>query len=436
MIKKPIKIIVFSASIFISAISNSAAPSELLVIDKTQATKLLDSFTIERDVPEIEAISLRLTDATDRDFAIAISLAIASPNALSELAIANFLAHKDLSLLRRAKAYELLTNMRFEDERYAEAALAAKIWREVALMADQPAAVVKAQELLEMSLVLETLPKMTVNSCKKSPVPLLKRTQRFIEVSADVNGKSFPAMIDTGAPFVGVFASQVDALSVRLIDNNSRKGEALRPLQFGIIDNFSVLGCKISNVPVLVIADPPLPKGNEPPALDHVFIGKPLLKALSPIKIVPGQSVYAQAPVAIDTPPNLFFVTNYPLVRATLKGRSTSLLLDTGSSSSVITGHPAIEYLNLAGNELVLNTGIQSITGNRDDKRVCARDAMLTFAKTTLSLDCLLTYQIDSYNDLSRFQGLLGLDILANFKSYTIDLKNRHLVVESMHDNK
>ncbi len=169
----------------------------------------------------------------------------------------------------------------------------------------------------------------------------------LIRVPISVNGRSISAVLDTGASYCIVTRSFATEAGVREISDSDAYGLGLHekpiPLTFGVVEELSLGGGRLTTVPVMIMPDEALSfvTARGPLPISAV-IGLHLLKEFS-LEIAYAERRVAlerlpDSPRAVGPDQNLFFARGKVMARVTVESSPWSLfLLDTGSELTMLT---------------------------------------------------------------------------------------------------
>lgn len=346
----------------------------------------------------------------------------------------------DRTAARDALAWSIAGDAAFAAGNYPQAAAATQAWSALLAKHDPRGKAAEVAQFHGIASILSRLPRQAVVEREPRSVPTWRDKAGLLRTQVRINGIGQDAVLDTGANLSVVSRSTAERLGLRILDaegsvaSGSREQVATR---IGVADHVQVAGVTLSDVVFLVLADRdlqlPLPGGYKIDAI----IGFPVLRAIGRIRFgedsfTPLEASAATAGAAATA--NLHAVGNDLLVEAVVGGIPVPLHLDTGAPASALSTrfahrHPGI-LQGLARRDRRSASAGGSITQESavwENVRVEIDGHQVTLPKLAIAVS-------DAAAVETRTFGTLGLDVLAGFDAFTLDLGTMRLEMEE--DNK
>ena len=126
---------------------------------------------------------------------------------------------------------------------------------------------------------------------------------------------------------------------------------------------------------------------------------------------------------------NLFLKLGYPIVLLTYGGRTLPFLFDTGSATSTFYNPFYIDYKDsLKGKHR--SQRYQGLGGSNSYKVLIIKSLEMKLAQSTVSFSNLVIHKNDAHAPMQSLYGIIGQDLLQNYKRMIISFDENYLRLE------
>lgn len=342
------------------------------------------------------------------------------------------LAEGNDPVLKRA-ALRIITRTAFARGDYREAARSGRQLAEMLAAAGVTGDAAATERVWRLSALLAAHGAPAVEGAvRAATIPARRDRVGLTRIDVSVNGQAQEAVFDTGANLSVLSAATARRLGVTIEAGETAIGNGVQttvPTRIGVAARIEIAGTVLTNVPFLIIDDanltfPQVPGGYSIPAI----IGMPELRALGRLRVEQAGrfSVLPPAGEGEAAPANLHASGNELFADVSVDGRTIPLHLDTGADRTSLTAlYAAAEPQRIAGLRTA-SANFSSAGGTRQRSYAIWPDAPLGVAGRSLTLP-QLTIELPAEGPSSRFNGVLGSDVLKRFESYTLDFRTMRL---------
>lgn len=393
---------------------------------------LIDAAARGETVPLARAIA---DPASPADLKAVLRAALAAgrlePAVLRDPVLRRLAAGSDPAL-RRA-ALSVLTSAAFAAGDYAEAARSGELLAQALRAAGRTEEAAGVERTWRLAALLAGHRRPGVEGAMRpGSIAAARDRVGLTRIGLSVNGQAQEAVFDTGANLSVLSAATARRLGVTIEEGETAIGNGVNttvPTRIGVAARIEIAGTVLTNVPFLIIDDanltfPQVPGGYSIPAI----IGMPELRALGRIRVEQaGRFIVLPAPGEGEAgPANLHASGNELFADVSVDGRILPLHLDTGANGTSLTAlYAAAEPQRVAGLRTA-SANFSSAGGTRQRSYAIWPNAPVALAGRSLTLP-QLTIELPAEGPKSRFNGVLGSDVLRRFESYTLDFRTMRL---------
>ena len=267
--------------------------------------------------------------------------------------------------------------------------------------------------------------------------PVRIRTHRGVlgTVDADltVNGVQASWILDTGANFTAVSASFARRLGVQLSPGEAQTQGitgAENHLRIAILPELKLGSATVRNVALLVMDDKSLnvPLGPNQRYQIEAVLGYPVFRALDAVTFTKDGWLEAGAGSA-SAGARLFMRQLTPLLECSVAGRKLLFSLDTGANESVFSERYYHEFPSAFHALKKRPYGMAGAGGMKILSVYYLPRATLGIGETQAVLEDVPVIPTATKTDLDTAYGNLGRDLMANFRSFTLDFTHMRFVL-------
>lgn len=291
-----------------------------------------------------------------------------------------------------------------------------------------------ADDLHTFELLRDAAPE-AVSGARNFSVPLQRDPIGDIDVPVQVGETKQWWIFDTGANISTITLSTAKSLGITISKGRSKtngaSGAAV-PLWTAVIPQLSFGGAVVRNVVALVMEDKELDidLGKDGHYQIQGVLGYPVLVALGSFTVTGEQMVVSPASQPSARSTKLYVEELTPLVMATVDGRELLYGFDTGSSSAEFSAKYLREFPLQFSSLKTTQRSFGGAGGKRALPVYYLPEVELVLGNATARLkDVPVLARDRGVDKLDQLFGNLGLGLLNQFRTYTIDFKNMRLSV-------
>jgi predicted aspartyl protease len=253
-------------------------------------------------------------------------------------------------------------------------------------------------------------------------------------IPATVNGRAGRYMVDTGAAFSTVSASEARRLGLRRLPEASVVGGDSAGHTVGMrlatSDRFAVGGVVLHHVVFAVVEDD-APPFDELPAGERGVIGLPVLLALSRITwTAEGSFVVIRQGACASGGSDLAFDGNEPVIDVGYEGRHITAFLDTGATKSRLSALFAAEFPSVLRGAAGETTRVTGLGGAAQIAAATVPDLALRIGEFGAALNSAEVLLRPHSAEPERRHGTIGLDLLLKARCVAIDFEAMRIVLQ------
>lgn len=414
--------LLYSAALTLVA---GAAASHARLPASAEAAQAIDNAPLGDPNSLAKAIG-RVTDGAQRALLRARIAALESNAKAASRALRDYFALGDRDPRRRSIALTTRADVAFAQGDYSDAAAALDDWRANPDVEHRPEEVEANEQTSAIAHLLAGQPRQVVEGGTPIRLPTVRDAVGLVRAGVLLNGIKQDAVLDTGANLSVVSSSAARRLGLRLLDGTTSVGSASSKAvatRLAVADRLVIAGVTLSHVAFLVMDDAQLTFPVEGGYRIDVIVGYPVFHALGRVRFE--KAGWFSAGAAACQVPNLHNLRlsgNDLYVLARVQGARVALHLDTGATSSNLTGlfagaHP--ELAGVSGENLshVIGAGGAVLT----ERNGTLKNARILIGGQSLTLAALSVSTASSDGQAKHRMGVVGQDVLQAFDSYAID---------------
>jgi predicted aspartyl protease len=330
-----------------------------------------------------------------------------------------------------AYAWSAAAGSFFSVGEYREAFEAARHWKTfLSTNSDATAELQDAENLASIAAPLSKAPRQVIVRKAFKTVPLTTDAVGLSRSSILINGTVTECVLDTGANISTVTVSMASTLGLRLLEAQASVGSATQQTvktQIGVADSLELAGVSFKNVVFLVVPDDQLQVPVPGYRLD-LIIGFPVFHALGAIRFE-GKRGFTPLAASTDSEGSAMrFAGSDILIRARLNGEATTLQLDTGAAQTALSDVFAKSHRELIKGLNITDAHVAGAGGTVATKVANWNNVNIAIGNREANL-ATLPIDVDSLGRSGKYPGVLGSDVLSQFRAFEIDFLHRRFVL-------
>jgi predicted aspartyl protease len=273
--------------------------------------------------------------------------------------------------------------------------------------------------------LLQDAPPQTVSLDGPVRIPTHRGVLGTVDADLTVNGVRASWILDTGANFTAISAGFARRLGVSLSRGEAQTQGitgAENHLRVAILPELKLGSATVHNVVLLVLDDQNLnvPYGRDKHFQIDAVLGFPVFQALGAVTFTRDGWLEAGAASA-GTGAKLFMHQLTPLVECSVDGRKLLFSLDTGATASVFSARYYHEFPSAFRTLKKRPYGMAGAGGMKVLSVYYVPQATLGVGETPAVLQHVPVIPSARNTDLDKAYGNLGRDLVAGFRSFTLD---------------